>query len=131
MIKDKDKQDDWLIKLSGKAAVSMPLSVNNNFKVVIQGEITEERKKNRQDGGMIYTWVFEPVLVETINHLGETLKAKDVRKTSQRMRSRSWLYWKDNNINMSDDDFWNWFGTGAIKCFDEIVDLIKEREKLN
>ena len=89
MIKDKDKQDDWLIKLSGKAAVSMPLSVNNNFKVVIQGEITEERKKNRQDGGMIYTWVFEPVLVETINHLGETLKAKDVRKASQRMRSRS------------------------------------------
>lgn len=124
--KDEKAIDDYLIKLSGKAVLPEPIEIGNNFKVVIQGAITEKREKDREDGGRIYTWLFEPVIVETIDELGKTLKAKDIRKTSQRMRSRCWLYWKENNINMSDDDFWNWIGSGIIRHFDEIVDFLKK-----
>lgn len=127
MTKDITKQDSWVIKLSGKAELPKPLKISHNFKLEISGSITAITEQDNDDGSRTYYYKFEPVLVEGIDEKGERIKAKDVRKTSQRMRSRSWLYWKENNVNMSDDDFWNWFGSGVIRNFDEIVDLLEKQ----
>ena len=127
--RDEKAIDDYFIKLTGKAALPKPLEIHYNYGVEIEGSITELNEKDRQDGGRIFTWKFEPVLIKVINKKGEIIKAKDVRKTGQRMRSRAWLFWRNNNLSMSDDDFWDWFGAGAIKNFEEIIDLIREKEK--
>ena len=46
--KDKNTQDDWLIKLSGKAALPKPLEIGHNYKIEIEGSITEKRKRTER-----------------------------------------------------------------------------------
>lgn len=125
---DKKEIQEQAIRLTGKAYLPDELEIGNNYQVITKGSITSMTETDLQDGKHLKTYKFEPVLIEIVDDLGKSIKAKDVRKTSQRMRSRSWLYWKENNISRSDDDFWDWVGMGIIKNFDEIVDFIKSKE---
>lgn len=125
--KDPEEKDDYILKLTGKAELPEPLEIGNNFKVVIQRAITEKKERDNEKGGRIYTWTFEPVLIETIDHIGKTLKAKDVRRVSQRLRARSFVYWKENNIQ---EDFELWYsqiGEKMIFFFEELTEFILKK----
>jgi len=125
--KDPEEKDDYILKLTGKAELPDSLEIDNNFKVVIQGAITEKKERDNEKGGRVYTWTFEPVLIETIDHIGKTLKAKDVRRVSQRLRARSFVYWKENQIN---EDFELWYsqiGEKMIFFFGELVEFILKK----
>ena len=126
--KDKETIDDHFLKLTGKANIPEGLEINNNFKVLISGSITEKKERDRDDGGRIFTYLFEPVLVECIDSLGKTLKAKDVRRVSQRLRGRAFQYWKENDIT---EDFELWYshiGEKMIFFFDELLEFIIKKK---
>ncbi len=125
--KDPEEKDDYILKLTGKAELPEALEIDNNFKIVVQGAITEEKKRDNDRGGRIYTFTFEPVIVEAINRIGKTLKAKDVRRVSQRLRARSFIYWKEHEIN---EDFELWYskvGEKMIFFFEELLEFILKK----
>ena len=122
--RDEKAIDDYFIKLSGKAALPKPLEIGHNYRIEIEGSITEKKEKDREDGGRVYTWIFEPVLVSVINEKGERIKAKDVRRISQRLRARCYVYWKNNQIEQDFEEWYQRIGEKMIINFDEIIGFV-------
>ena len=116
---------DYYILLKGKASIPQELSIGNNYKIVAEGAITEEKKSDKDDGDFIITYKFEPILVEIENDKGQRIKAKDTRSTGQRLRARCYVYWKENNVDMENERFYEMIGNKIIARFDEVMEFLK------
>src|SRR3990167_7453093 len=106
-MEDNKQQNEYVIKLSGKAHLFEPLTISHNIEILAKGSITEEKKQDKDDGGFIVTWKFEPVTVEVKNDLGETLKTRDTRKRSVQQRSAIFKEWRDSNSKEDFDDYYD------------------------
>ena len=69
-----------ILKLTGKVSLPEPLQIGHNFKIVIEGSVTDENLHDNNNGTFDKIYRFEPVLVEAITPSGERIKAKDYRK---------------------------------------------------
>lgn len=105
--KDKEKQDEWVLKLTGKAALPKPLTIGYNFRIQIDGSITAITEQDNDDGSRTFYYKFEPVLVEGITEKGERIKAKDVRQQSKRLRAYLYREWDDANVNVEFEEYYN------------------------
>ena len=99
--------DSYYIKLQGKAELPSPLEAGKNYKVEIEGSITQEILTDNQDGTGTKGFKFEPILVNLVDEKGERIKAKDTRSRSQQLRSVIWKRWKDENRPIEFDDFYD------------------------
>ena len=118
--------DNYSIRLIGKAELSEPLTISHNFRVKLEGSITAETISDNDDGSRTHYYTFKPVIVETIDQTGKTLKAKDTRSISQRMRARCYLWWREHmDRNKTQEEVYEWFGERAIQSFDPIMDLLE------
>lgn len=99
--------NEYLIQLKGKASLPNELSIGNNYKIVAEGAITEEKKTDKDDGDFIITYKFSPILVEIENDKGERIRAKDTRKRSQQLRAAIWTEWKNSNSTDDPDDYYD------------------------
>lgn len=116
------KINENYLKLSGKACIPQPLVLGNSYKLLIDGEITNQGQTNNHDGSADQWFKFEPILVSIQKDNGETIKAKDVRKWSQKLRN--WLYrgWETNNSSLSFDDYYDKVMKYLIANSDELAD---------
>ena len=73
-----------ILKLTGKAELPKELELGFNYKVTIDGSVTETTTVDNENGTVDVIYKFLPVLVETLTPKGERLKLKDVRKESQK-----------------------------------------------
>ena len=64
------------------------------------------------------------MLVSVINEKGERIKAKDVRRISQRLRARCYVYWKNNQIEQDFEEWYQRIGEKMIINFDEIIGFV-------
>ena len=103
---DEEAINDYIIKLTGKASLPEALDIGHNYTVKIQGSITAKTETDRFDGGRIYYYRFEPVIVEVITETGKTIRARDTRRASQRLRSAIWKLWQDKQINREFDEYY-------------------------
>ena len=106
MTKDIEKQDNWVLKLQGKAELPRPLEIGYNFKIQIDGSITAITEQDNDDGSRTFYYKFEPVLVEAINQKGERIKAKDVRQQSKKLRACLYREWEEANIPVEFNDYY-------------------------
>ena len=97
--------NEYIINLRGKASLPQELSIGNNYKVVAEGAITEEKKSDKDDGDFIITYKFEPVLVTIENDKGQRIKAKDTRRRSQQLRATLFRVWQARG-DVTDFDEW-------------------------
>lgn len=74
------------LKLTGKVAIPEPLSLDTNYSVALQGTITGQDVRSNENGTQDSIWRFEPVKCEILTPQGKTIKAKDPRKLSQKLR---------------------------------------------
>ena len=105
-MKDPQAINDYLIKLSGKAALPEPLDIGYNYKIEAEGAIVSMTETDRDDGGRVFLWKFEPVLVRVVKE-GKTIKAKDTRRRSQQLRSALFKQWRDNNEPKEFEDYYD------------------------
>lgn len=108
--------DSHCIRLSGKAEIEKPLPIGHNYKVVLEGSITAETTSDNDDGSKTHTFLFKPVLVETIDPKGERLRAKDIRSRSQQLRSLLWRKWKDTNEPI---EFETWYDKEMLRIIEK------------
>jgi len=99
--------NSYLIKLTGKAHLPEPLELSNNFKVTISGAITQQTDIDNDDNTFDRVYTFRPIIVETCDHLGKRLKAKDTRRESQKTRGVAYKTWEVNPTYPTDfDEVW-------------------------
>ena len=102
-----EKKDLYFIKLNGKANIPVPLSIGHNFHVISDCSITQEQKDDNEDGTMSITYKAEPITCEISQDNGQTIKAKDPRKNSQKIRNTLWKHY---------------FNEGIVEPFDDVYD---------
>ena len=94
-MKDQEKQDSYVIKLSGKAELPAPLEIGHNIHTTLEGSITSETISDNEDGSHTHYFTFKPVNVEVLTAKGERLRAKDTRSRSQQMRALLFKRWRE------------------------------------
>ena len=105
-MKDEKALHDYLIKLSGKAAIPQPLKIGYNYSIKADGTITKIIESDNEDGSHQYVHQFEPVIMEVIDEKGERIKVKDTRRRSQQLRSVIWKEWQASNQELDPDDYY-------------------------
>ncbi len=96
----------YSIKLTGKAELSESIEIDKNYKVTLDGTITGSSDHSNQDGSCNRVFVFKPVLVEVIDETGKTLKAKDTRKMSQKLRGILRREWEECGEDVDEEDYY-------------------------
>ncbi len=114
MIDDK-AINTYAIKLTGKAFLPKPLEIGKNYHTDIEGSITSLTEEDNNDGTHTFYYKFEPVIIKVIDEKGETIKAKDTRRASQRLRSAIWKEWSSLGVNEEFDDYYEKKMSGIIK----------------
>ena len=99
--------NEYVLKIQGKSHLFEPLKIGYNYEILAKGSITEEKKNDKDDGTFITTWKFEPITCEVKNEIGETLKTRDTRRRSQQLRSCLFKIWKEQNIDMDFEKFYD------------------------
>jgi hypothetical protein len=79
--------ENYYVKLRGKANIPSQLSIGHNYRVTADCSITTEQKSDNEDGTFEIVYTVEPITVEIQKDNGATVKAKDPRKNSQKMRN--------------------------------------------
>lgn len=87
--------NEHILKLTGKVSLPKELLNGNNYTLSVTGSVTSRTEEDNQDGTVNWVYKFEPVLVEILTEKGETIKAKDRRKLSQKLRGRLFLEWQE------------------------------------
>ena len=99
--------DSFVIKLSGKAELPEALQIGHNFEVNLIGSIISETKSDNDDGTHTTTYLFKPVIVQTVDAKGVRLRAKDTRSRSQQLRSLLYKRWREENEPVEFDTYYD------------------------
>ncbi len=95
------------LKLSGKAELPREIQIGSNYHISLEGSITNFTEADNEDGTHSRMYTFKPVKVELLDPLGKSLKLKDTRSKSQILRARFWSIWKEQNINMPFEEWYD------------------------
>ena len=87
MTKDPVTKNNSVLKLQGKAEIPENLEIGTNYEVHIKGSITAVTESDNNDGSHTLYHKFEPVFVEVITEMGKSIKAKDPRRNSAKIRN--------------------------------------------
>lgn len=112
---------DHVLKLSGKASLLSPVELGYNYHVEVDGSVTSKIDTDQHDGSIIRYYKFEPVLIKLINEMGETIKAKDTRSQSQKIRSLLKFRWEQAPVNVEFEDYYIRFTNYIIRNIDQIA----------
>ena len=118
--------EEFYLKISGKVNIPQRLEIGHNYHVILNGSITKEERADNNDGSFLVTWKFEPVQVEVLTPKGETIKAKDKRRISQKIRGALYFCWKESNTQMDEEEFYEQNGLKIIKYMPEVLELLKK-----
>lgn len=117
--------NDYVLKLSGKVSILEPIEIGRNYKVEIDGTITNETLSDNQDGKFNLYYKFEPILAKIKKDNGEIIKAKDPRKNSQKLRNLLYAIWLNNNDSSVFEDFYDEFMTYVMLHADNLYRSMK------
>ncbi len=96
----------YSLKLTGKAEIPKALSIDSNYQLTLQGTIISSSDHSNQDGTASRVYVFKPVLISLIDERGETIKVKDMRKMSQKLRGLLFREWQESGEKIDADEFY-------------------------
>ncbi len=90
--------DSYALKTTWKVELSEELQLDENYRIAMEGSITNISTSPNWDGTLSKTYSFRPIHVLIHDKLGSTIKARDPRKNSEKLRSKlkydwdKWLY---------------------------------------
>jgi hypothetical protein len=79
--------ETYYVKIQGKANIPTRLAIGHNYRLTADCSITSESKEDNEDGTYNVVFKVVPVTVEIAQDNGQTVKAKDPRKNSQKLRN--------------------------------------------
>ena|SRR3990167_3438955 len=125
-----DKINSHILKLSGKAELPNEIEAGSNYHVSCEGSINKVELHDNEDGTWDKVYTFKPVKVDVLDKLGKSLKLKDPRSNSVRIRGALYREFMFLNEQMNFEDFYAMCTKIIIKNAVNIVDeAIKETKK--
>ena len=114
-------KDSHAIKFTGKAELEWPVTIDRNYTAGIQWSITNVSTSPNWDGSFSYVYSFRPIHVLIHDETWETIKAKDPRKNSEKLRSKikhDWDRWLIGTEYREFDDCYDAFFRKMYEQYD-------------
>lgn len=83
------------LKFTGKVNIPDPLKNDTNYRIAIEWSIYNTNESSNQDWTYTITHSIKPIHCLIHDELGETIKARDIRSNSEKLRA--YLFRKYNN----------------------------------
>lgn len=90
--------ENYYVKIQGKANIPVPLPIGHNYRLTADCSVTGENRSDNNDGTYDVTFKVEPITVEIGTSNGETIKARDPRKNSQKIRNYLFKHYHDEGV---------------------------------
>lgn len=113
-----------ILKISGSCEIPEDLKCSHAYKVTIEGTIPKMETTDNHNGTFDVLYKMKPVRVEIINEKGEILRAKDTRSLSELQRNQLLAIYKDKNLDMEFDKFYELTMAGYRANADRITNEI-------
>lgn len=104
-----EKVNSHILKISGSVEVSKALTSGYNYKVTIEGAVPKIEMVDNENGTFDVIYKMKPIRVEVVTETGETLKAKDPRSNSEKMRAQVRAIYLDKGLNCDFEAFYDKF----------------------
>lgn len=123
--------EEYYIRLSGKANIPEPLEMGKNYKITADCSILSENIVDDQGGTKQKTYKAVPVTCEIVADNGKTIKAKDKRRISQTMRNYLFKLHADSNaVIYPFDEVYEKVSYKAMSMYPSILrEVVKELEE--
>ena len=121
--------DSYFLKLTGKAELPKGIEIGHNFRVLAEGSIVSEEISDNEDGFKNHGYKFQPVKLEAITEIGETIKAKDTRSNSRLWRAQMFAKWKEAETEMTADEFYDFICNWERRNADFIISAALKEKK--
>ena len=120
------QKDNHYLKIIWKVCIPEWLEVDTNIRLAMDGSITGSNKASNEDWTYSFTHSFRPIHSLITDELGNTIKAKDLRKNSEKLRSslkfkyesNPWLLEKYESFDQFYDKF---FSNLFVKHIDHLI----------
>lgn len=120
---DPEKANDYYVKLQGKGNIPEPLEIGRNYELRAKGTVVSLTESDKNDGSHVVYYKFQPITIELIDDLGESIKAQDTRSYSQLFRARMWKEWQRNSNDLSFEDWYGRLMQRLIQQSEEIGEM--------
>ena len=87
------------IKFTWKAEIESAIEMDKNYTIWMEWSVVNISSSSNGDGTTSKTYSFRPIRCIIHNELWETIKVKDPRKNSEKLRSKlkhdwdNWIFW--------------------------------------
>jgi hypothetical protein len=121
-----------ILKLSGKAELPSEIEAGSNYHVSCEGAINKVELQDQEDGTWDKIYTFKPVKIDLLDKMGKSLKLKDPRSNSVRIRGALYREFMFLNEQMNYEDFYavctQVIIKNAVNIADEALQIIKKNE---
>ena len=76
-----------ILKLLGKSELPKQIQEGRNYHVSCEGSVNKVELHDNEDGTWNKIYTFKPIKIDLLNETGQTIKLKDPRKNSQKIRN--------------------------------------------
>lgn len=103
------KINSHVLKIAGSVEIPKALTSGFNYSVKIEGAVPKIEMVDNENGTFDVIYKMKPIRVEVVTETGETLKAKDPRSNSEKMRAQVRAIYLDKGLNCDFDAFYDKF----------------------
>ena len=119
---------DYILKLTGKISILEPIELGHNYQIKIDSTVTQATDIDNNDGTLNKVYKIEPIIGEIIKDNGETLKIKDNRRNSEKIRKVCFMVWSSKNTKIDSDEMYNRVTNWVLSNMEVIQDQICKKE---
>lgn len=98
--------NEHILKISGRATLLEPIDLSKNYKIQVDGAITQVTDVDNQNGEYDRIYKFEPTVVTVLKDNGEITRTKDTRSRSQQLRAVITREWRESNENITAEEYY-------------------------
>lgn len=91
--------NSFTIKISGESEIEKPLEIGKAYQMQLQADCISITKTDNQDGTFTYKHTLKGTISEVVSELGDTIKVKDKRRQSQKLRGQLVSIAMDNGLD--------------------------------
>jgi hypothetical protein len=115
-----------VLKLKGNSELPEALEIASNYHIALEGAVTGYKVEDNENGTVDYIYDFKPIKVDLLTPKGKSLKLKDNRKNSVKIRNYLFKIYVAEGYTEPFDDVYDAF---CWEVMSQTPSLIKEAIK--
>jgi hypothetical protein len=118
-------QNSHVIKISNSAEIPEPIELDHTYQILLEGDCKDIKKSSNDDGSHTYTYNVKLLTAEIEDSRGRTLKIKDKKRQSQKLRQQIEFTRIESGSPLSSEEYYDKVMTAVRHNLQAII--IKEK----